>query len=136
MSNPEMNAVHVNLPAAVGHTVWAIGDGWIPPTSSGAPGMISHESVCILNAGPREAHLELWFYFAEREPVGPLRVTIANRRVRHIVVNDADMPEPIPHGVDYSIVVRSSEPVVVQHTRMDTRQAANSMMSTIAYGAD
>ncbi|MFV0462486.1 MAG: sensory rhodopsin transducer [Nostocoides sp.] len=31
------------------------------------------------------------------------------------------------------MVLRATAPVVAQHTRIDTRQAANSMMSTIAF---
>lgn len=124
-------------PGDIGRRVWAIGDGWIPPSSTGPqPEMRSHETLCLLNAGPAAARVELWFYFADREPHGPLVVDVAARRIRHLVVNDADLPEPIPHGVDYAVVIRSTEPIVVQHTRMDTRQEANSMMSTIAFGAE
>lgn len=42
-------------------------------------------------------------------------------------------PEPIPVGTDYSSVIRSDRPVVVQHTRLDTRQAQEALLSTIAY---
>ncbi len=121
-------------PPAVGGVLWAIGDGWIPPSSTGPqPGMRSHETICVLNAGEHDSTLRIWFYFANRDPVGPVVREVPARRVRHLVVNDIDKPEPLPHGVDYSVVVQASHPVVVQHTRMDTRQAANTMMSTIAY---
>jgi hypothetical protein len=47
--------------------------------------------------------------------------------------NDLDSPEAIPRGTDYSSVIRSDVPVVAQHTRLDSRQAANALLSTIAY---
>lgn len=118
----------------IGTRDWAIGDGWIPPTSTGpAPDMTSHESTCMLNANDVPADVEMTVYFADREPVGPYQVTIPARRVRHVRFNDLTDPEPVPVGTDYSVIIRSSVPIVVQHTRLDSRQAENALMSTIAY---
>jgi hypothetical protein len=118
----------------VGATVWAIADGYIPPDSTGpAPAMISHDSACILNAGDEDAHVELFLYFTDREPAGPYRLTVPARRAHHQRFNDLDGPEPMPIGVDYCCLIRSDVPIVVQHTRLDSRQAANALMSTIAY---
>lgn len=47
--------------------------------------------------------------------------------------NDLREPAPIPHGTDYASVIESSVPVVVQHTRLDSRQDANALITTIAY---
>ena len=44
-----------------------------------------------------------------------------------------DEPEPVPLGTDYAFVVESDEPVVVQHTRLDSRQAENALLSTMAF---
>jgi len=60
-------------------------------------------------------------------------ITIPGRRVHHQRFNDLTDPEPIPAGTDYSVVVRADRPVVVQHTRLDSRQAANALMTTIAF---
>lgn len=121
---------------SIGARAWVVADGYIPPESTGpAPEMISHDSICMLNAGDRPAELEVLAYFADREPVGPFRLTIAPRRAHHQRINDLNDPEPIPSGVDYCLVVRSDEPIVVQHTRLDSRQAANALMTTIAYPA-
>ena len=120
----------------IGATTWVIGDGWIPPTSTGpAPDMISHESACMLNANDADAEVEIRLYFADREPAGPYRLTIPARRVRHQRFNDLVDPEPVPLGTDYSIVITASTPIVVQHTRLDSRQAENALMSTIAFPA-
>jgi hypothetical protein len=118
----------------IGSKVWAIGDGWIPPTSTGpAPHMTSHESACMLNANQGAADVEMTLYFSERPPAGPYRLTIPAERVRHVRFNDLSDPEPVPVGTDYSVLIRSSIPIVVQHTRLDSRQAENTLMSTIAF---
>jgi hypothetical protein len=41
--------------------------------------------------------------------------------------------EPIPRGTDYSSVITSDVPIVVQHTRLDSRQSENALLTTIAY---
>ena len=120
----------------IGARVWAIGDGWIPPVSTRpAPAMTSHDSACLLNPIDEPAEVAMTVYFHDREPAGPYRITIPARRVRHQRLNDLRDPEPVPRGVDYSVVIRSSVPIVVQHTRLDSRQAENALMSTIAFPA-
>jgi hypothetical protein len=42
-------------------------------------------------------------------------------------------PEPIPHGTEYSSLIESDVPIVVQHTRLDSRQEANALISTMAF---
>ena len=49
--------------------------------------------------------------------------------------NDLSEPAPMPIGLDYCCLIRSDKPIVVQHTRLDSRQPANALMSTIAYPA-
>ena len=48
-------------------------------------------------------------------------------------VNELTDPEPIPTDTEYSTVVESDVPVVVQYTRLDSRQAENALLSTMAY---
>lgn len=117
----------------LGRRRWAIAEGWIPKTSTGPTEMLSHETACLLNAGGRDAHVELTVYFSDRAPAGPYRVTVPARRTLHLRFNDLKDPEAIPRGTDYASVFVSDEPIVVQHTRLDSRQAANALLSTIAY---
>jgi hypothetical protein len=95
--------------------------------------MTSHDSACILNANDADAHVELFLYFHDREPAGPYQLIVPGRRAHHQRFNDLQGPEPIAVGVDYCCLIRSDVPIVVQHTRLDSRQAANALMSTIAY---
>jgi hypothetical protein len=118
----------------IGARRWAIAEGYIPAGSHGPePQMTSHETVCLLNAGPRDAHVEITIYFSDREPAGPYRVTVPARRTRHVRFNDLADPAPIPRGTDYASVIASDVPVVAQHTRLDSRQAENALITTIAY---
>jgi hypothetical protein len=55
------------------------------------------------------------------------------RRTLHLRFNDLADPEPVPRDTDYASVFDSDQPIVVQHTRLDSRRAEVSLMSTIAY---
>jgi hypothetical protein len=121
-------------PRVIGCRRWAIAEGYIPDRSHGnGREMVSHEAVCLLNASARDAHVSITVYFADREPAGPYGVTVPARRTQHIRFNDLDDPERIPLAVDYSSVIESDVPIVVQHTRLDSRQSANALMTTVAY---
>ncbi|HEX5472353.1 MAG TPA: sensory rhodopsin transducer [Lacipirellulaceae bacterium] len=118
----------------IGTRIWAIPEGYIPPSSHGpAPQMTSHEAACILNAGNQDAHVQLMVYFEEKAPVGPYALTIPAKRTRHFRFNELSDPQPIPRGTNYSSLIRSDVPVVVQYTRLDSRQAENALLSTIAF---
>ena len=121
----------------IGRKQWAIAEGYIPPYSHGpAPQMTSHEAVCILNAGDDAAHIEITLYYESKEPVGPYRFDIAPRRSCHLRFNDFKDPEPIAPDTPFSSVIVSDVPIVVQHTRLDSRQAENALLSTIAFAGD
>ena len=122
---------------ALGRTRWAIAEGYIPSESSSSDRpLISHETACILNATDRDAHVAITIFFADREPVGPYRVTVAARRTRHLRFNDLDDPRPVPRDTDYASVFESDVPIVVQHTRLDSRRAELALLSTMAYAAE
>ncbi len=119
---------------AIGKTVWAIAEGFIPKESTGpGPEMTSHETACILNTSDQDAKVEIWIFFEDREPSGPYRLTVPARRTRHIRFNNLDNPEPVPKGENYASVITSNVPVVVQHTRLDSRQSENALITTMAY---
>jgi hypothetical protein len=120
----------------VGRRRWAIAEGYIPSESSFSHrALISHETACILNATDRDAHVEITIFFADREPVGPYKVIVKARRTLHLRFNDLEDPRPIPRDTDYASVFESDVPVVVQHTRLDSRHAEVALLSTMAYAA-
>lgn len=120
----------------IGNTLWAIAEGYIPSGSTGPePAMTSHETACILNAGDKDAAVEFTIFFSDRDPVGPYRITVPAKRTRHVRFNDLNDPAPVPRDTDYACLIQSDVPIVVQHTRLDSRQAENALLSTIAYPA-
>ena len=122
------------MTATIGCTTWAIPEGYIPPRSEGAgPEMTSHETACMLNPNERDAHVEITIYFSDRDPIGPYHVTVAARRTLHLRFNALRDPAPVPVGTDYASVIQSDVPIIVQHTRLDSRQAALALLSTVAY---
>ena len=122
---------------SIGRTRWAIAEGYIPSGSHGPePQMTSHETVCILNANDADAHVTITIYYEDREPAGPFRMVVPARRTKHVRFNDLDDPETIPRDTDYSSVIESDVPVVVQHTRLDSRQAENALITTMAFPID
>ncbi|MDQ3864583.1 MAG: sensory rhodopsin transducer [Actinomycetota bacterium] len=125
------------MSASIGHKRWAIAEGYIPGWSNGPePQFTSHETACLLNTSDEEANVEITVYFEDREPAGPYRITVPARRTLHVRFNELTDPEPIPTDTDYASVIDSEVPIVVQHTRLDSRQAENALLSTIAYAGD
>ena len=119
---------------AIGRRRWAIAEGCIPSESAFSDrALISHETACILNAGDREARIEITILFADRQPVGPYKVTVGARRTLHLRFNDLKDPAPVPRDTDYASIFESDVPIIVQHTRLDSRRAELALLSTMAY---
>jgi hypothetical protein len=120
----------------IGARRWAIAEGYIPDRSTGPePAMISHETACILNTGDVDAHMRITVFFVDRGPARPYELDVPACRTRHVRFNHLTDPEPIPRATDYSSVLESNVPVVVQHTRLDSRQVENALLTTVAYPA-
>ena len=114
-----------------------IAEGYLPPSSTGTTRQLaSHETACILNTGDAPAHVTVTIFFSDREPAGPYRLTVPPRRTLHMRFNDLAEPETIPLDTDYASVFESDVPIVVQHTRLDSRQAELALMTTMAYACD
>ena len=119
---------------ALGKRRWAIAEGYIPPDDAGKPRQfVSHETACILNASDEDAHVEITLFYSDREPVGPYRITVGARRTQHVRFNDLSEPETVPADTDYASVIESDVPIIVQHTRLDSRRAELALLTTIAY---
>jgi hypothetical protein len=125
------------MQGAIGRCRWAIAEGYIPKGSHGPePQMTSHETVCLLNASDQDAHVEITVFYQDRDPVGPYFVSVPSHRTKHVRFNDLTNPEPIEQDTDFASVVESDVPIVVQHTRLDSRQAENALMTTIAFAGE
>jgi len=120
--------------AAIGKTRWVLPEGYIPSGSTGSGRAFeSHETACMLNTAERDAHVRITIFFKDRDPAGPYRATVPAQRTLHLRFNDLADPEAVPRDTDYSSLIESDIPIVVQHTRLDSRQAALALWSTISY---
>ncbi|ANE45329.1 hypothetical protein SY83_02145 [Paenibacillus swuensis] len=118
--------------SSAGFTVWYIPDGYIPEDSAGK--LVSHESVCVLNSGSMDATVEFTIFFEDRDPIEGINVGVPGRRTRHIRTSMlTNGSATIPVGVPYAIQVTSDLPVIVQYSRLDSTQAENALMSTMAF---
>jgi hypothetical protein len=118
----------------MGRTRWAIAEGYIPAESATDDRrFVSHETACVLNVSEVCAHVRLTLFFKDREPAGPCRIMVPARRTLHLRFNDLEDPEPVPRDTDYASLIESDVPVVVQHTRLDSRRSDVALLSTLAY---
>ncbi len=117
----------------LGKKEWVIPDGYMSEVSNGS--QPSHEAVCVLNLGDTDAQIKLTIFFEDKEPLTGFTAECKAKRTNHIrldkITNDNN--EAIPHGIPYAIYVESTDPIVVQHSRLDTTQAEMALMTTIAY---
>ena len=116
--------------APAGHKRWIIPEGYIPAVETEIPG---HETVCVINVSNLDANIEIWIFYADTEPVGPYKALVPARRANRIRLDDLTDPSPIPLVTDFAILIESDVAVVVQHTRLDSRQAENASMTSIAF---
>jgi hypothetical protein len=120
---------------AFGSRRWAIPEGYIPSGSVDPNDrtLISHEAACLLNPADSDATISITIFFEDREPAGPFKLTLPARRTKHLRFNDLNDPEVIPRDTPYASLIEASVPIIVQHTRLDSRNPNIALLSTIAY---
>jgi hypothetical protein len=124
---------------AIGKKCWVVPDGYIPQLtendSNNLNGYVSHECACILNAGPDDAQIDLAIYFDNTKPVEVNGLVVGAQRCWHLRMDELkqDGKPVIARGVPYGLVIKSSEPVVVQMSRLDTTQNNMAFLSTMAH---
>lgn len=127
---------------AIGKKCWVVPDGYIPQLtqndSNNLNGYISHECACILNTGPKDAHVNLTIYFEDAPPKSIEGIVISSQRSWHLRMDklEIDGRAAIERSVPYSLLIESSEPVVVQMSRLDTTQNNMAFLSTMAYAIE
>lgn len=120
--------------SASGQRRWAIAAGYIPARGCGEePLFTPRNGLCLLNTGDDAASVRVMVVYAQHDPVGPFRLVVAPRRVRHLRVNDLIFPEAVRLEERYGLWIDSDRPVVVQFTAMDTRARANAATMAMAW---
>lgn len=118
----------------IGSCRWAIPEGYIPAWSNGPkPELESHGTACILNASEKDARVHITIFYADRDPVAGYEIIVPAKRARHVRFSELSQPEEIPRGTDFASVIESDVPIVVQHTRLDSRQPDTALLSTMAF---
>jgi len=126
----------------IGKKDWIIPDGYIPQLtdndSSNLNGYLSHECACIVNTGAKDAHISLTIYFEDSPPKQIDGLVVSAQRSLHLRMDTLKLDGHlvIGRGVPYSLWVESSEPIVVQMSRLDTTQKNMAFLSTMAYPID
>src|SRR5438874_12876473 len=98
--------------------------------------MRSHEACCIFNAPKNIANVAIGICCEDKGPVGPYRFEVPPKRTKHLRFNKFEDPEKTPPDTPYSSLIESDVLIVVQHTRLDSRQAENAMLTTMAFPCD
>lgn len=117
----------------IGEYVWLIPDAYLPPY--GDLELPSHESTCILNVNKNPAKVKFTFYFEDQDPIESKEIIIPAERTLHVRLDRAKEILGVDLKVDvpYAIKVESDTRIVVQHSRLDTRQANLAYMTSMGY---
>ncbi len=108
---------------------WYFADGYIESSRRGKS--VSHESLCLLNAGEEDANVKIRFFFSDRDPIYVDFVLPAERNV-HLRLDDLQIPRDTPYGVE----VISNVPIVAQLSRLVANDEGYTLMTTIGYSED
>ena len=117
-----------------GKKVWLVPDAYYPEQSVEGP-YISHEAICVLNIGEKDAEIEITLYFENAEPITGFTAVCSAARTNHIRLDKIRNKDGmgVPKGVPYALLLISSEPVICQYSRLDTTQMQMSLTTTMAY---
>lgn len=120
---------------ADGARVWFIPDAYLARPATDDPVWKNHEAICVINATDTDAHLTMVFYFADRDPLADVRVTVPATRCLHLRVDDPAQigGAVIPFDTPYGIRIMSDVPIVVQYSRMYATTHNISLMTTMGY---
>ena len=116
-----------------GAKTWYVPDGFYPAVSNGL--YPSHESICVLNPGDRDANVEITLYFEENDKMSGFKTECKSERGKHIRMDKLKNMngDGVPVGIPYAMMIRSDVDIIVQYSRMDTSQAEMTLMTTMAY---
>ena len=118
-----------------GAKTWFIPDAYLATPADDDPVYKNHEAICVMNTTDDDATLLLDFYFADREPIESVAISMPAKRCYHIRMDDPDQVggHTIPFDTPYGVRVRSDVPVVVQYSRMYATTHNISLMTTMAH---
>lgn len=86
----------------------------------------SHEAICVLNPGEKDADVSLSLYFEDRDRAGGFREVVPAGRTLHIRMDRLKNKDglPVPQDTPYAVVLECGQEIFVQYTRVDSSQEA------------
>lgn len=105
----------------IGAKIWFIPDAYLP--SIGDPNLPSHEST---------------FYFEDKDPIESKEIIVPPERTWHVRLDRAKevLGVRLERDVPFAIKVESDVKIIVQHSRLDTRQPNLAYMTAIGWSLD
>lgn len=119
-----------------GKKTWLIPDCYLNSISMNEN--ISHEAICVINTTSRDAKIDFTLFYEDADAVTGYGASCPAMRTHHIRLDKQVNAEgqPIKRDTPYAILVESSEPIVVQYSRLDTSAPEMALMTTIAYAVE
>ena len=116
-----------------GSKIWCYADGYLPVKTETVD---AHESLLFFNPNSEDAHIEVGFYFEDRDPIEGLKWTVLGKRMKALRLDHKDdiYGVEIPTETHYSIKIESDVPIVCQFGRMDN--AEHSFYINIGYNGN
>ena len=115
---------------------WYIVDGYRPALQPDGPSSYEgHESIHILNCNESVAHVLIDVYFADKDPVEGIPLTVPPKRVKAFRSDDIETLKglKLAVGQQYSMRFRSDVEIVVEYGRCDVAQANLAYMALMGY---
>lgn len=94
--------------------------------------MQSHEAVCLLKTGDRDGNVSITLYLAIASRSALPRLGCGAPNVPCALERPDRSRGRVPLGTEFASLIELDVPVVAQHTRLDSRQVENALMTTIA----
>src|SRR2546430_4605090 len=116
-----------------GALTWYIPDAYLPAGGSGP--LVGHEAICVLNTSDERAHIEVDFYFEDREPHPGVAFSVGPRRTLHVRPDRPHMLGgfAVPRQGPYAMRGRASVPGAGQSSRMDASHPNLTWLPSGAY---
>lgn len=115
-----------------GHRSWLL-MGEVPPASASPSRVASH--ALVLNLGQRAAQIQMTLIADGAQSPDPIRAILPGRRVARLPLAGALPLRGALRDQPYGVRLDADQPVIVQHLRTDTRQAAHSLTSSFGFSA-
>jgi hypothetical protein len=117
-----------------GKKIWIFPDGDLPEKNEKSR-FEAHEALMGLNTSNRDAHLQLSFYFSDKDPIEGIAQSVKAKRVKCIRMDHPDEigGVQLPYRTQYALRVESDVEIVATFGRLDTASGEMAFYSAAWY---